>query len=971
MNDFEVGLSFAGEQRELVAVVADRLAAALGRDHVFYDCYHEEQLARPDLDVYLQKIYLEHTKLIVVFLCKDYERKEWPGLEWRLVRDLIKRKSADRIMLIRTDEAPVSGLLGIDGYLDAGNLGPDLIAERILKRLRTLPTSPRPQPRLPPRPPYFVGRERELADMLASVLASHPLPIPLLGPPGVGKSNLALMCLHSDGVVERFGGCRYFVRCNSASNLDALIAVTAAALPSSSNEPEISEDLVIQELARAPSLLVLDNTETPWESDIKAVEDFLARLASLPGLALVVALRGNDRPKGTHWGKTILLQPFAIQLARKMFLEVAGDDYRDDPHLDRLIDAVGGLPLAVILLAYEADALPGLEELWLRWESEGTGLLQHAGEHTVEVSIMVSVRSRRMHPRAERLASLLALLPDGAEVEDLSKVVGEDVLSAAAALRKTGLVDAGTRRLRLLAVVREVMLRNCPPSPSDRDRLMAGFLELAKLADSVGADGEAEAVRRLTPEIGNLTAILSAALESTDPTPALLAVLSFTKLQQFLGLGGYALIAKAVGAANRAGLGLLTAKCQFALGQLAARREQNVALAAYEDALSRYRQMSNKLGEADCLMSLGFLAFLRADLGTAEARYRESLALYAGSGHVRGRASCVESLADIAVQRAEYGTARSHYEEALRLYRESDLTLGEASATAGLATIAFLCFNQDNAASGYEEARHLYRHAGSVAGESSCARGLGDIALQRADYEAARTRYEEALDLDRRSGSVLGEASCNEKLGDVAVRRLDFDTAGSCYQEARAIYQRVGDALGEAGCVLSLGAVALKTGDLRTAEEKITEALGRFQAEASAYGEASCLLGFGRLAVAKGDASKAVVTFERARAICHRLGNFAAEATCLTDLADLARREGKAPVARELLGQALELYERISDRFSVGSTHGLLAGLARSRSEWSIHVEAARRAWEVIHRSDLIAELTAEEVQLGEFPERD
>jgi len=144
MHGFQVALSFAGEQRPLAAAVADRLCATLGRDQVFYDRYHEADLARLDLDIYLQALYHERSRLVVVILGKDYDRKEWPGLEWRAVRDLIKKKSSERIVLVRVDDAPVPGVFGLDGYLDARRLSPELIADHILERLRRLEPSSTP-----------------------------------------------------------------------------------------------------------------------------------------------------------------------------------------------------------------------------------------------------------------------------------------------------------------------------------------------------------------------------------------------------------------------------------------------------------------------------------------------------------------------------------------------------------------------------------------------------------------------------------------------------------------------------------------------------------------------------------------------------------------------------------------------------------------------------------------------------------
>jgi len=94
---FDIALSFPGEHRDFVKTVADILATQLDRERVFYDAYYEAELARLNLDTYLAEIYHNQAELVVVFLCAEYEQKEWCGLEWRAVRDLLKKKRPPRL----------------------------------------------------------------------------------------------------------------------------------------------------------------------------------------------------------------------------------------------------------------------------------------------------------------------------------------------------------------------------------------------------------------------------------------------------------------------------------------------------------------------------------------------------------------------------------------------------------------------------------------------------------------------------------------------------------------------------------------------------------------------------------------------------------------------------------------------------------------------------------------------------------
>jgi TIR domain len=134
---FQVALSYPGEVRHRVSSIASILEGTLSREAIFYDKWYAGELARPNLDLYLQDIYKQHSELLVVVLCAEYEAKDWCGLEWRVVREVIKHREADRIMLLRLDDAPISGLLSIDGYLDIAALSDEHVANLILSRITT------------------------------------------------------------------------------------------------------------------------------------------------------------------------------------------------------------------------------------------------------------------------------------------------------------------------------------------------------------------------------------------------------------------------------------------------------------------------------------------------------------------------------------------------------------------------------------------------------------------------------------------------------------------------------------------------------------------------------------------------------------------------------------------------------------------------------------------------------------------
>ena len=137
-HQFDVALSFPGEVRDYVETVAAELERYVGPNSYFYDNNYVSQLARPSFDSLLQDIYRNRSKLIVVFLCSDYQDKEWCGIEFRAVKEIMMERGHDKIMFVKMDDGQVDGVLKTDGYVDGRKFEPAQVAQFIQQRLDVL-----------------------------------------------------------------------------------------------------------------------------------------------------------------------------------------------------------------------------------------------------------------------------------------------------------------------------------------------------------------------------------------------------------------------------------------------------------------------------------------------------------------------------------------------------------------------------------------------------------------------------------------------------------------------------------------------------------------------------------------------------------------------------------------------------------------------------------------------------------------
>ncbi|KAJ7061593.1 P-loop containing nucleoside triphosphate hydrolase protein, partial [Mycena amicta] len=325
----------------------------------------------------------------------------------------------------------------------------------------------------PASPQIFHGREHELHGVM-SLLLQDPARVAILGPGGIGKTSLCVATLHHPDIAAKYTH-RHFVSCESATTLDGLLSTIASCL-GLSLAGNLSKQ-VLQHLNGAPPcILALDNLESTWEplNSRHQVDDFLSLLVDIPHVALLITMRGAERPAAgrIRWTRPFIppLEPLSDEAAQQTFLDITDERYDKDKNMQELLRFTNNVPLAVNLVAKIA-AFEGNQMLLLRWKAEKTRLFSDGPDKrsNLDLSIRISLSSPRMveSPGALQLLSLLSLLPDGISDTDLlqSNFPIPEIGRSKTTLVRTSLAYIGhDQRLRVLAPIREYIQDHNPPS---------------------------------------------------------------------------------------------------------------------------------------------------------------------------------------------------------------------------------------------------------------------------------------------------------------------------------------------------------------------------------------------------------------------------------------------------------------------------------------------------------------------------
>jgi len=268
---------------------------------------------------------------------------------------------------------------------------------------------------------------------ISQLLCNEATPrVSILGPGGIGKTSLALAIVESPAVQSKYGSRCYWIPCINASSstllLQLLYTQVCSARTTTTNDI-LSDILAELRHVEEPTLLLLDNFETPWfpsQGTTQAIDDILFQLHKCSRVAILLTMRLLGKPKDLcnriRW-HTRHPQPVSKEASRLIFHDVYPDS-KEDPDVDALIAAVGHMPYAVVLMAKSGETCDFTAKMLLEeWKQAGTKMISHSGspEEDMNRSIGLSVNRHfvQQNPDALLLLQILALLPVGTSMDNL------------------------------------------------------------------------------------------------------------------------------------------------------------------------------------------------------------------------------------------------------------------------------------------------------------------------------------------------------------------------------------------------------------------------------------------------------------------------------------------------------------------------------------------------------------------------
>lgn len=635
---------------------------------------------------------------------------------------------------------------------------------------------------LPPAPGRFVGRDAQLSALDAVSEPADRLSIATVhGPPGVGKTTLALHWAHRE--IDRFPDGQLFADLRGHSGHqspaspaeileDFLISLglTPADVPSSDEKRAALFRTMTHDRRM---LVVLDNAASS--------DQVRPLLPGAAGSTVLVTSRSMLTGLVVRAGATQLaLSPFTADDSLRFLREVVGPRVDDEPAAAQaVLDRCGHLPLAVAVAAERIAAHPiRLAELAEDLAEERQRLAALASDEDADVRAVFSWSYRALPTPTARMFRALGLHP-GKEIS----------VPAAAALAGVQSDDAA-HLLRTLATCHLV-------EEADRDHFWLHDLlrvyasEQARAVDAPG-DIEQARVRELSWYLDTATAA-GRALEpfrhpATDTVvPGYAEAFAWFE-QELASFPSVVDLALQIG---RPDLACRISQALFSYFHL--RKPWTIWARTYQLGLEAAAKLGDPCLQADMLTGLGLVELGLGNPESGRDDFRRGLDLLKTEDEPTRSAWCHIGIGLAHADMEDVSTARSALERGMVIHREQHDQHAESVALVHLADLCRGEKHTEDALRYAGRALSLCRSIDDKYGEGLSLYQMGMTYLDAGMLDDALRQLEDALAVQRAARDDKGQADTLWALARTWTAHGDSAMARGRLEEAAKIFERRGD----------------------------------------------------------------------------------------------------------------------------------------------------------------------------------
>ena len=344
--------------------------------------------------------------------------------------------------------------------------------------------------------------------------------------------------------------------------------------------------------------------------------------------------------------------------------------------------------------------------------------------------------------------------------------------------------------------------------------------------------------------------------------------------------------------------------------------EPDAALQSWQQALTIYQEIGDRLGEAASLGSLGNIYNSLGEYEKAIDYFEQSLPIFQQLDNRQGEASSLNNLGLAYQNLGEYEKAIDYFEQSLPIFQQLGSYQEEANSLKYLGNVYLNLKKYNEAIDYYEQSLAIAQRIEERSIEATNLFSLGVAYQELGDYTKALDYYNKCLqtviEIDKVGSWRLLIVNV---IGEFHLNLSQYSDALEAYQQAWAIAKEIDDRLEQGNSLNNIGRVYQFLDRYPEALESYQQALDVFRDLGERKWEGGVLGNLGGLYRLLGQYTQALDSYKQALEIYRSLGARWEENSIFINIGNIYDELGQYSQALEYYQQALEISKDLDDRF--------------------------------------------------------